>query len=187
MCPCNIAACSLTPSTDLAAMALCLSRASTPALSCPAHTTQGVGLCHGICGNGYALLALARATGEPHYLRAARGFGLYAATHYQVRLLAWLGRCCVHCCISASLNCRVVGMNRAAPLTWARRPAAQPAHVHCCAACVSVSPPPTQEAPGWQQELYDTPDRPASLFEVRERERERTAQLGCVLLGFGAG
>jgi lantibiotic modifying enzyme len=44
---------------------------------------QGVGLCHGISGNGYALLAMARATGQPHYLRAARAFALYAAQHWQ--------------------------------------------------------------------------------------------------------
>jgi hypothetical protein len=42
-----------------------------------------VGLCHGISGNGYALLALARATGQAHYRRAARAFALYAAQHWQ--------------------------------------------------------------------------------------------------------
>lgn len=62
---------------------------------------QGVGLCHGISGNGYALLSLFRATGEQQYLRAARGFALYGAQHWR--------------------------------------------------------------------ELYEVPDRPASLFEVRER------------------
>jgi hypothetical protein len=44
---------------------------------------QGVGLCHGISGNGFALLAMARSTGQPHYLRAARAFALYAAQHWQ--------------------------------------------------------------------------------------------------------
>lgn len=57
-------------------------------------------MCHGISGNGYALLCLFRATGEQQYLRAARGFALYGADHWR--------------------------------------------------------------------ELYEGPDRPASLFEVRE-------------------
>jgi hypothetical protein len=51
-------------------------------LPLPAHL-QGVGLCHGIAGNGYALLAMARATQAPHYLRAARAFAMYAAQHWK--------------------------------------------------------------------------------------------------------
>ncbi|GBF88577.1 hypothetical protein Rsub_01292 [Raphidocelis subcapitata] len=59
---------------------------------------KGVGLCHGISGNGYALLSLWRATGEDRYLRMAQAYALFAAER-------------------------------------------------------------------WQSELYDTPDRPASLYE----------------------
>lgn len=44
---------------------------------------KGVGLCHGICGNGYALLALARATGEARWLSAAQAFALHAARHWE--------------------------------------------------------------------------------------------------------
>jgi hypothetical protein len=66
---------------------------------------QGVGLCHGISGNGYALLALARATGEARWLSAAQAFALYGARNwqqlaevpdrpaslYEVRCRAWPG------------------------------------------------------------------------------------------------
>ena len=41
---------------------------------------KGVGLCHGICGNGYALLSLFRATGDPKYLHRARQFAIFAAS-----------------------------------------------------------------------------------------------------------
>lgn len=44
---------------------------------------QGVGLCHGMSGNGYALLALARASGDSRWLAAAQAVGLYAARHWQ--------------------------------------------------------------------------------------------------------
>lgn len=74
---------------------------------------QGVGLCHGICGNGYALLALARATGEARWLSAAQAFALHAARHweqlaevpdrpaslYEVRGRAALGGCKRSICI----------------------------------------------------------------------------------------
>ena len=35
---------------------------------------KGVGLCHGIAGNAYSLLALFRATGDESWLAAARDF-----------------------------------------------------------------------------------------------------------------
>ena len=44
---------------------------------------QGVGLCHGISGSGYALLSLYRATGERSYLSHAQQFALYIAQHWQ--------------------------------------------------------------------------------------------------------
>eukprot|EP00775_Hariotina_reticulata_P009210 gene9210-9377_t len=44
---------------------------------------KGVGLCHGISGNGYALLALARATRDPSWLSAAQQFGVYGARHWE--------------------------------------------------------------------------------------------------------
>lgn len=44
---------------------------------------KGVGLCHGISGNGYALLSLYRATGEPQYLGMAQSFALFAAEHWE--------------------------------------------------------------------------------------------------------
>jgi hypothetical protein len=56
----------------------CLAYAET---SC--RCLQGVGLCHGISGNGYALLALARATGEARWLSAAQAFALHAARHWE--------------------------------------------------------------------------------------------------------
>jgi len=40
--------------------------------------TKGVGLCHGISGNGYALLALYRATGRAQWLHRAQQFLLFA-------------------------------------------------------------------------------------------------------------
>jgi lantibiotic modifying enzyme len=44
---------------------------------------QGVGLCHGISGNGYAMLALARATKDPLWLSAAQQFGTYGARQWE--------------------------------------------------------------------------------------------------------
>ncbi|KAJ8607417.1 hypothetical protein CTAYLR_009982 [Chrysophaeum taylorii] len=41
--------------------------------------TKGPGLCHGIPGNGAALLALYNATRDPTWLRRAQHFGAYAA------------------------------------------------------------------------------------------------------------
>eukprot|EP00933_Yihiella_yeosuensis_P076560 TRINITY_DN86397_c0_g1_i1.p1 TRINITY_DN86397_c0_g1~~TRINITY_DN86397_c0_g1_i1.p1 ORF type:complete len:403 (+),score=63.61 TRINITY_DN86397_c0_g1_i1:41-1249(+) len=42
---------------------------------------KGLGLCHGIPGNGYSLLAIYRATGQDIWLRRAIHFGLFAAEH----------------------------------------------------------------------------------------------------------
>ena len=42
---------------------------------------KGVGLCHGVGGNGYALLAAYRASGDALYFRCARAFACWAATH----------------------------------------------------------------------------------------------------------
>lgn len=44
---------------------------------------QGVGLCHGICGNAYAFLAMWRATRAHRYLAAAHAFAGFAAQHWQ--------------------------------------------------------------------------------------------------------
>ncbi|CAE8629905.1 unnamed protein product [Polarella glacialis] len=44
-------------------------------------STKGLGLCHGIPGNGYALLALHRATGDSLWLRRALHFAVFAAKH----------------------------------------------------------------------------------------------------------
>jgi len=44
---------------------------------------QGVGLCHGISGNAYALLSHSNATGEALWRRRAVQFGLFAAHHWQ--------------------------------------------------------------------------------------------------------
>lgn len=38
---------------------------------------KGPGLCHGVAGNGYGLLALHRATGQPALLNRAVAFGRY--------------------------------------------------------------------------------------------------------------
>jgi len=46
-------------------------------------STKGLGLCHGIPGNGYALLALHRATGEGAWLRRAQHFAAFAAERRQ--------------------------------------------------------------------------------------------------------
>jgi len=39
---------------------------------------KGVGLCHGIAGNGYAFLALFRVTREAEYLQRAHDFAAFA-------------------------------------------------------------------------------------------------------------
>ena len=44
---------------------------------------KGVGLCHGAPGNGYALLALAGATGAPRWRAAAQAFASWVAQHWQ--------------------------------------------------------------------------------------------------------
>ena len=44
---------------------------------------QGVGLCHGIAGSGYALLSHGRATGDERQLRQAARFAQFAADHWQ--------------------------------------------------------------------------------------------------------
>lgn len=44
---------------------------------------KGVGLCHGISGNGYAFISLYRATGEPEYLAMAQAFALYATERWE--------------------------------------------------------------------------------------------------------
>ncbi len=44
---------------------------------------QGVGLCHGMAGNGYALLSLYRLTGDETHLRRAQHFGAFMAEHWR--------------------------------------------------------------------------------------------------------
>jgi Lanthionine synthetase C-like protein len=44
---------------------------------------QGVGLCHGIAGSGYALLSDGLATGDDRQLRRAARFAQFAADHWQ--------------------------------------------------------------------------------------------------------
>ena len=44
---------------------------------------KGVGLCHGTAGNGYALLALHRRTGDPSWLARARTFAMAAVGQYE--------------------------------------------------------------------------------------------------------
>lgn len=46
-------------------------------------STKGLGLCHGISGNGYALLALYRATNDQLWLRRASHFAAFAIEHEQ--------------------------------------------------------------------------------------------------------
>ena len=43
---------------------------------------QGVGLCHGISGNAYALLSAHRMTGDARRLRQASQFGAFMAQHW---------------------------------------------------------------------------------------------------------
>ena len=38
---------------------------------------KGLGLCHGVGGNGYVFLSLYRATGEEKYLQYARAFAVF--------------------------------------------------------------------------------------------------------------
>ena len=45
--------------------------------------SQGVGLCHGVSGNGYALLSAYHYTGDKRYLRRAAQFGSFMADHWQ--------------------------------------------------------------------------------------------------------
>ena len=42
---------------------------------------KGLGLCHGVGGNGYALLAHWRAFGDPRSLRRATAFASWGAAH----------------------------------------------------------------------------------------------------------
>jgi hypothetical protein len=42
---------------------------------------KGLGLCHGVAGNGYALLAHARAFGDAASLRRAAAFASWGAAH----------------------------------------------------------------------------------------------------------
>ena len=44
---------------------------------------QGVGLCHGVAGNGYALLSLYQLTGDGTHLQRAQHFGAFMAEHWQ--------------------------------------------------------------------------------------------------------
>ena len=44
---------------------------------------QGVGLCHGIAGTGYALLSLYRLTRNETHLCRAQHFGAFAAEHWR--------------------------------------------------------------------------------------------------------
>ena len=44
---------------------------------------QGIGLCHGISGNAYALLFHANTTGDDLWRRRAEQFGLFTAAHWQ--------------------------------------------------------------------------------------------------------
>ncbi len=46
---------------------------------------KGAGLCHGTAGNGYALLALHRRTGDPSWLVRARTFAMAAVAQYETR------------------------------------------------------------------------------------------------------
>ena len=46
-------------------------------------SVQGLGLCHGISGNAYALVAAARASGRPHAHQAAVQYGLFMAEHWE--------------------------------------------------------------------------------------------------------
>lgn len=48
-----------------------------------AMSLQGVGLCHGIAGSGYALLSHGRATGDARQLRRAARFAQFAADHWR--------------------------------------------------------------------------------------------------------
>jgi DUF1680 family protein len=44
---------------------------------------KGHGLCHGTAGNGYALLALHRRTGDSVWLERARSFAMHAITQQE--------------------------------------------------------------------------------------------------------
>lgn len=44
---------------------------------------QGVGLCHGISGNAYALLALHKLTGNSSWLARAQYFAEFTAEHWE--------------------------------------------------------------------------------------------------------
>lgn len=46
---------------------------------------KGVGLCHGICGNAYALMSVYKATGEESWLRKAQRFLILAGSDEEVR------------------------------------------------------------------------------------------------------
>jgi lantibiotic modifying enzyme len=49
----------------------------------------GVGICHGTAGNGYALLALWKRTGDDIWLERARQFGVHAAAQVERSAERW--------------------------------------------------------------------------------------------------
>ena len=53
------------------------------------HSAQGPGLCHGVSGNGYALLSAYRHTRDTRYLVRSTRFALWLAEHWQ--------ELCSHC------------------------------------------------------------------------------------------
>ena len=67
----------------LCCMRSAISCPHTHVLNTPLTALQGVGLCHGISGNGYALLSHARATGDERQLRRALRFAQFAADHWK--------------------------------------------------------------------------------------------------------
>lgn len=89
---------------------VCLSRLPSPALDdsllgagetiwAAGPLAKGSGLCHGTCGNGYALLALYQRTRDSIWLDRARAFAMHgiaqteeaAARHGQLRYSLWTG------------------------------------------------------------------------------------------------
>lgn len=67
---------------------------------------KGVSLCHGVAGNGYALLSAHKATGQDAFLQQAQAFGHFAA---QVRGLRTMCLTSIVSCMLRDLHARNAG------------------------------------------------------------------------------
>jgi hypothetical protein len=77
---------------------------------------KGLGLCHGISGNGYAFLSAYRATRDVTSYQQAQAFGLYGAevrpSHTSRTGHVFLAHLCVAACVLAAIVSKAHGTAR---------------------------------------------------------------------------